>query len=373
MASLSGFLRNPIGYARELGTAANLVLRPPPAAVPSRGRPRPRTLVFRDLLRWKARYQAPGHDFFRFGLHLVDSAEHSNVLPEYFAMGLRDKANGRVGVGDSFDYPALVEDKEVFLRLASGMGHPVPKLLATLTPDEVCWMGPGPRRVRWEEIALDSLDQLEGFCKPAVGGQGKGVFSLSINDGKLTCSGNTLSVDGLRGRIDRRYLLEERIRQHPKLSCIHPASINTLRVVTVRKPNSFEPLAALLRMGVGGADVDNVCRGGIAATIDIASGKALDQAFRWKNGAQFSHHPDSGVEIEGFEIPFFGEALELVCLMHRDWPFFHSLGWDIAFTPEGPLVIEANDQWGMDLLIGHDRGFGKRFLKSLPEGLWGEA
>lgn len=370
MASLSGFLRNPVGYMKEVAVAAHLAFRPPPPAVSSDRRPRTRIQVFRDLLAWKARYQTPGHDFFRFGLHLSNATHWKDVPPEHVSMRLRDKANRRVTVGHAFDYSALVGDKEVFLRLASGMGHPVPKLLAVLTPDEVCWLEPEQRRIGWEASPFSRHRQLQGFCKPAVGGKGNGIFALSISDGTLTSTSGPLSVRELRSRISARFLVEERLRQHPELARLHSSSINTLRIVTVRNAGSVEPLAILIRIGVGGAAIDNVSQGGIAALVDVDSGRIVGKAMRGKNRALVSHHPDTGIQIEGFQIPSLGKAVDLVCRMHRDWPFFHSLGWDVAMTPEGPVVIEANDQWGVDYFTHADRGFGPRFLESLPTGVW---
>lgn len=370
MASLSGFLRNPMGYLKEVGVAAHLVYRQPPPTVTSDRRARTRIQVFRDLLAWKARYQTPGHDFFRFGLHLSNASHWKDVPPEHVSMRLRDQANRRIAVGHAFDYSALVGDKEVFLRLASGMGYPVPKLLAVLTPDDVCWLEPDQRRIAWEDRPFSRHHQLEGFCKPAVGGQGNGVFPLSISDGTLTSTNGTMSVRELRSRISARFLVEERLRQHSELARLHSASINTLRIVTVRSAGSVGPLAILIRIGVGRAAIDNVSKGGIAALVDADSGRIVGKAMRGKERTVVTHHPDTGVRIEGFEIPRLGEAVALVCRMHRDWPFFHSLGWDVAMTPEGPVVIEANDQWGLDYFTRADRGFGPRFLESLPTGLW---
>lgn len=371
MASVAGFVRNPLGYVKELGVAARLVMSPPPLAVPSEGEPRPRIRVLHDLLKWKARYQTPGDDFFRFGLHLRGVPHWYDVPPEHLSMRLRDRANGRVAVGRSFDYSALVGDKEVFLRLASAMGHPVPRLLAVLTPHEVCWVEPTRRPVRWEDVTASvPSDPLHAFCKPAVGGQGLGVFPLSIADGKVVTPDGPLDVEDLRGLVTERHLLEERLQAHPELARVHPSSVNTVRVVTVRKGGSIEPLAILFRMGIGEAAIDNVCQGGIAAIVDLDTGRVAGDAIRWTDGRRFSRHPDTGVLISGFRIPCLREAVDLTCLMHRDWGCFHSLGWDVAITPEGPVVIEANDQWGLQYFTQLDPEFGRRFMQSLPKGVW---
>jgi glutathione synthase/RimK-type ligase-like ATP-grasp enzyme len=54
-------------------------------------------------------------------------------------------------------------------------------------------------------------------------------------------------------------------------------------------------------------------------------------------------HPQTKVVFEGYEIPFFQEAMELCKKLHYQLSYFFILGWDIAFTPTGPVVIETNN------------------------------
>ena len=45
-------------------------------------------------------------------------------------------------------------------------------------------------------------------------------------------------------------------------------------------------------------------------------------------------------------IPWWTEAVELVCGAALRFPALRTLGWDVAITPDGPRVIEANAHWG---------------------------
>jgi len=63
------------------------------------------------------------------------------------------------------------------------------------------------------------------------------------------------------------------------LSLIAPASLNTLRFVTViDKEQNLHIIAALLRMGNGTAITDNYHDGGMACAIDIETGR-----LKWKS------------------------------------------------------------------------------------------
>lgn len=79
------------------------------------------------------------------------------------------------------------------------------------------------------------------------------------------------------------------------------------------------------------------------------------------NSMPVERHPDSGALILGAAIPFWNEALELALRAHREaFPRFVFLGWDVAFTDAGPLLIETNSGPGVfhhqqldDIPLGH--------------------
>ena len=52
-------------------------------------------------------------------------------------------------------------------------------------------------------------------------------------------------------------------------------------------------------------------------------------------------HPDTNIKLDGFEIPFFNNAIDLTLKCAEEFPS-KIIGWDIAITENGPLIIEAN-------------------------------
>jgi len=63
-----------------------------------------------------------------------------------------------------------------------------------------------------------------------------------------------------------------------------------------------------------------------------------------------THHPDTGAPIEGRVLPFWPETVALACRAHAAFLPRVIVGWDIAITSGGPVLIEGNGAPGIDLL-----------------------
>jgi hypothetical protein len=142
----------------------------------------------------------------------------------------------------------------------------------------------------------------------------------------------------------KQYLVEEFITQHAELTRLSPKSVNTLRIITYFDGTTSHVLAHAFKMGAG-ADLDNFGQGGIQTTV-YEGGRLPYGAFA-KAGERYLVHPESGVSIVGFVIPFYEEALELARTLSAIEPHVPYVGWDIAITPTGPIVIEGNYNSGV--------------------------
>ena len=170
-----------------------------------------------------------------------------------------------------------------------------------------------------------------------------------------------------------RGIVEEYLIQHPVMSGLYPHSVNTMRIASVcwadeeTGEDHFEIAYATLRMGSGGSNVDNFTTGGMVASIDLDTGITLTDGVDI-SGRTYPKHPDTGTVIKGFKIPFFKESLELI---KAGGSHIHGyIGWDIAITEKGPVLIEANIDPGNRLLqmawIPEERGMAhvmEKYLK----------
>ncbi len=159
----------------------------------------------------------------------------------------------------------------------------------------------------------------------------------------------------------KQFLVEDYVRQHKEMNRLCKASVNTLRIVTVRKNNKTTVMLRAIRIGNGLRDVDNFHSGGMYTLFDengVITKPAMD-----REGKLFEVHPVSKVPIKGFKIPYYKESIDLAVTASQKIPQVGLVGWDIAITDKGPVLIEGNE------LPGYDIYQSKIHLSETKEGL----
>ncbi len=82
------------------------------------------------------------------------------------------------------------------------------------------------------------------------------------------------------------------------------------------------------------------------------------------NNDLHSFHPDTEQNFTGRKIPYWEALRELCVTAAKNTPFFRSLGWDIAITSDGPLLIEGNDKHLIEIL-NPGKGFLQPEIRSI--------
>ncbi len=155
---------------------------------------------------------------------------------------------------------------------------------------------------------------------------------------------------------ENKILLEELVIQHPEMNVLCPKSVNTMRIMTFNDHGKPEILWMGLRVGNGVNDVDNFHAQGMGVAIDMETGRLVGNAID-KDNREFQVHPTTGVQFDGFQIPCFREAKELALKAALESDKILVVGWDVAISDKGPVIIEGNRRPGFDLpQVLDDRG-----------------
>ncbi len=218
--------------------------------------------------------------------------------------------------------------------------------------------------------------------RPLTGNQGLGFYILEDHCGTVLLNGReTPRRELLRSAACwHDYLITDFVYQHPYAARIFPHSTNTIRILTLWDDETEEPFiaAAAHRFGVEKiAPVDSWSRGGMAAGIDLETGRLSSVTPKPHREKPYfsSCHPETNERIEGVIIPHWKRIKHEVLRMAAALHFIPYIGWDIVVTEQGMQVIEANNGPGLMLFQVHEpllrRPRVRRFFQKHVDRLYG--
>ena len=183
------------------------------------------------------------------------------------------------------------------------------------------------------------------FCKPIDGQMGQNIFILDKNTFR---NSNDTIINLI---LSQAFIFQELILQHKSLNKINKYSVNTLRIVTYKnKESKVVILSGFIRLGRTDAIVDNAHAGGIVVSVNSETGKMKHEGVQLldNGGGVFYEHPDTGIIFDNFQIPYFIQVKGIVAKA-ATFLNFPLLGWDVAITPNGPVIIEVNHKFHLFL------------------------
>lgn len=211
------------------------------------------------------------------------------------------------------------------------------------------------------------LKRREVIVKPIASSSGRGIKRVGL------ANGNDADAAKLASEIVKEYctvkcggaIVEELIVQDERMGALHPKSVNTVRITSIRLDDRTVIFHPNLRVGRGDSVVDNAGAGGILAPVDPATGRVI--AAGDKKGIFYKVHPETGAQLEGFEVPCWQDAVEVVRKLAQVVPSNRCVGWDLALSKSGWVLVEANSrgQWGGQFVL--QQGFRREIETYLKE------
>jgi len=249
---------------------------------------------------------------------------------------------------DSKDRRRL-DDKFSFYQVFKKAGLPTIPIIAEFENGKIN---------KWAADANGELPEADLFAKPADGirGMGAKLYKYEKDGHYRMDDGHLLSQNELLDHLseasrETSHLLQKRFFNHPDLSGLSTRALCTVRIVTCRNPGGpSTPLISIFRMPTGMNITDNMRVNALGSPIDEKTGTLGDAMSMDPAVEPVSRHPDTGHVITGVKIPFWPEIIKLALSAHDEFPDFSSIGWDVAVTEDGPLLVEGNPIWGIESL-----------------------
>ncbi len=299
--------------------------------------------------------------YYMYGLDVLRDVKNSEYVIYRDFMIARDRLN----LSDSHNDSALLRNKLFFESLAQTIGIPTPKNIAySENGDLMLLHSDGSFSKDWSRLKTQLSNDTVLYGKPINGECGTGILKIHISKDNLIVNGENISYNNLRELcLKGRYIFQMQLKQHPEMQRIYPESVNTIRMSTVRNLHTgkIEILPPTLRIGAHGSFVDNFSKGGVIVAMDTESGNLSEWGFfKPMYGFKSKVHPDTKIEFSSFHVPYYDEAKRLAVYFHS-FLNLHSIGWDIAISENGPIFIEGNDNWEINLPQTFDNPFKKEF------------
>ncbi len=291
-----------------------------------------------------------------FLLGLLDGALGSADLARFVSKQKMLEAQLSVNPREFFD---RTEDKLCFAAYCARHGLPTPRILATIGP-----VLPPSQSVEHLQGPADLARFLQkpgvsqAILKPTHGVHGQGILRLHHNQrGVCDGTGRVLSARDIEVHFQsagyQSWILQELLLPHPALSALSgTAHVQTVRTVTILDDSGEAHVAAAwLRLIGGNEEFDNFNfgqSGNLTAVIDLPSGRLLRTLAAADDGfglVEVTAHPKTRRLFSSLSLPAWQEAQALAHAAAKAFAPLFTIGWDIALTDRGPVLIEGNVTW----------------------------
>ena len=172
------------------------------------------------------------------------------------------------------------------------------------------------------------------FAKPPKDFGGHGIRKIKVKDIK--------DYDKLYKELRSKEinLIEDEIIQHPEVSKLNPFAVNSFRIVTLLDKN-HKPhiLANALRINLD----DSAAIGCSDAFMRLNEKGEICSRVVDDIANVYEEHPLTGIKFNTVKVPYVKEAFDLALKAALEVPEIRYVGWDIAITKDGPVIMEGNE------------------------------
>lgn len=313
---------------------------------------------------WKCK---PYH-YYRYGFFRKDCKlsieQMKDYVPNFFAYYLYFP---RIYKG----YMQLGRDKSLTHTYLAGLGIPHPKVILKFSGG--IFYSPDNLPVDQQE-AIKMFNQCAAkriFVKPDSGLGGYGIFVFTkTENGFFTKTGQEFNEQFVQNEMKSiSFVIQEGLIQHPEMDKIYKGSVNTFRLVTSVTEGKADLLFALFRMGQKGSEIDNASQGGLYCKIDHETGRLSEYAYS-NDRQKYYNHADSGVVFSETVIPAWEELKNFTLKIALQLKEISVVGWDIAMSENGPVVVEINEGPGVEIVQDLYGGIREVLKIYNPEKWW---
>jgi hypothetical protein len=246
-----------------------------------------------------------------------------------------------------YEHRTTLDDKLKFAAFCKGIGVPTPPLLGIARDGAL----------KLEEGAEAKLDQ-DLFIKPVKSKGSRGIeLFRSVAPGRYRDeSGVEIDRATLIARVaerskERALMVQRRLSNHPDVANLADQSLMAIRVITCKSDLDQNAIVtyAFIRIITRLEHAWPVTYE-LGISVDLATGRlgpATGDKEKWLL-EWWDVHPVTGAQVTGRQMPHWEEIKAIALKAHNAAQGRLLVGWDVAVTADGPLLLEGNSYPDVD-------------------------
>ncbi|MGM9877105.1 MAG: sugar-transfer associated ATP-grasp domain-containing protein [Bacilli bacterium] len=171
------------------------------------------------------------------------------------------------------------------------------------------------------------------FAKPPTDFGGHGIEKIVLKNEK--------NIDKLYNDLKKKklILIEDEIVQHEELNKLNPYAVNSFRIVTLVKDNKAYIIGNALRINID----DAIAIGCSDAYMRLSEDGTISSRVIDDVANIYEEHPIKKIKFNTVKVPYVKEAFDMALEAALVVPEIRYVGWDIAITKDGPVIMEGNE------------------------------
>lgn len=267
-------------------------------------------------------------------------------------VGQRHNCDFIVKINYRHDWYGILSNKIASASYLAAYGLPVIALQAIFASGS---LAPAPHLLRSRAEFRAFLLRPEVyplFGKPVESCQSLGSIALAGCDAPAA---ELIRLDGRRVDVERfldaveshycdGYVLQPLLKPHHDLVPVIGPRLSTVRLLTITTADGPRVFRGGWKIPAGSNHADNFWRpGNMLAGLDLETGKtrqvSTGTGFEMKD---VQRHPDTNADLIGLSVPNWPEIKAVALAGAQVLRHLAIIGWDIAPTDNGPVIVEAN-------------------------------
>ncbi len=317
-----------------------------------------------DLIAWQLRECEFNKMYYAMGLDLAGSVQKEYIGRKSF-LRIKNRIERKLkqkACCEDLNYDVITKDKFYANSLFTANGLPCIENLALIS----C-----PRLI-YADGRIEDLNSILNltfpfFIKNITLEAGEGVLFCQILNNEILVNGHLITISDLVKILgNKKWIMQKKYISHKDLAAINSTALNSTRIFTILNGGEPEFLCAYQGFATGDATSDSWQHGSVYVGIELENETLKEiglTSVSDKRGGLLKEHPDSWIKFKDYKIPFLQEAVELCIRAHRLLYFSFIIGWDVAITDSGPLIIEANEKPGMNVAQAVNGGLRRKIVE----------